>query len=158
MKKMILNERDGSVTIDNYSINLQSREQFVGSCFYRENDDIKEFGHYGYYVESVLWLGREYSLEFWPAMEQFEKKIFMVEKGTEFYASLHDWELRANIDLLLREEARVKAFLESTLHFVSKHDISQPPYGVVFEYSWGEIAVQSNKNDFNCGLYISWND
>lgn len=158
MKKMILNERDGSVTIDNYSINLQSREQFVGSCFYRENDDIKEFGHYGYYVESVLWLGREYSLEFWPAMEQFEKKIFMVEKGTEFYASLHDWELRANVDLLLREEARVKAFLESTLHFVSKHDISQPPYGVVFEYSWGEIAVQSNKNDFNCGLYISWND
>lgn len=158
MKKMILNERDGSVTIDNYSINLQSREQFVGSYFYRENDDIKEFGHYGYYVESVSWLGREYSLEFWSAMEQFEKKIFMVEKGTEFYASLHDWELRANIDLLLREEARVKAFLESTLHFVSKHDISQPPYGVVFEYSWGEIAVQSNKNDFNCGLYISWND
>jgi len=82
----------------------------------------------------------------------------MVEKGTEFYSSLHDWELRANVDLLLREEARVKEFLESTLNFASRRDISQPPYGVVFEYVWGEIAVQSNKNDFNCGLYISWND
>lgn len=158
MKKMILDERDGNLTIDNYSINLQSQEEFVGSCFYRDNDDIKEFGRYGYYVESVSWLGREYFLEFWPAMEQFQKKICMVEKGTEFYSSLHDWELRANVDLLLREEARVKDFLESTLKFVSKHDISQPPYGVVFEYSWGEIAVQSNKNDFNCGLYIGWND
>lgn len=37
-----------------------------------------------------------------------------------------------------------------------KGELKDPPYGHVWEFSWGEMTVQSNERSFTCGIYIEW--
>jgi hypothetical protein len=158
MKNMILDETTGSIEIDGYPIDLTSVKDFTESQFFKNENDLKRIGLYYYYLESVKWLGNEFYIEFRPDFGVAGKKIFLIEKNTSFYSSMQDWSLRADLKLLAQEEIRLKISLESNLSYSSMRKIDKPPYGLEFEYSWGRVIIQSNKNDFNCGVYITWNN
>ncbi|MGS6399389.1 hypothetical protein ACVGXU_14130, partial [Enterobacter hormaechei] len=75
-----------------------------------------------------------------------------------FYQTLKDWELRASLKNLKDEERRLTDWIQNKLSKEKMVKISTPPYGVTWNFEWGELTVQSNERSFDCGIYIEWKD
>ncbi|MFB4486288.1 hypothetical protein ACE3IQ_03195 [Enterobacter hormaechei subsp. steigerwaltii] len=158
MKKMTLNFKDGSIKIDGYSIELSSFENFTSSEFYKAHSEFTRIGKFYFAKDDIEWEGQNFIVELRPAVFSFNSSLFLTSKDGDFYQTLKDWELRASLKNLKDEERRLTDWIQNKLSKEKMVKISTPPYGVTWNFEWGELTVQSNERSFDCGIYIEWKD
>jgi len=155
MKMMILDEKTGLLTIDGFAIELTSSEAFTSSDFYRVFP-LTKVGQFYFSIDDVLWKGESFILEFRPAIFSFRPCIFLTSKDGDFFKTFTDWNKRADLGGLKKEEERLTSWVGMQLPSIFKNKITILPYGTEWQFDWGSIVVQSNNQSFDCGVYIDW--
>lgn len=155
MNIMGFDEKTGALNINEHPIELSSLGDFLNSYFYN-NTELNNIGKYYFSLDSVTWLGESFVVEFRPSVFSFSPSINLVSKESDFYNNLFDWGKRADLMALKNEENRLTTWVDERFFLGKKQYISAPPYGVTWEFEWGNITVQSNRETFECGIYITW--
>lgn len=96
-------------------------------------------------------------LEIRPSINYSIPSVYMINRDSVFFQSIHQWNTRADINMLKNEEERLIKWVRENIKGGDEYTITQPPYGIEWKYGWGSIAVQSNVQTFDCGIYITWN-
>lgn len=156
MKKMNIDFFTGRLLINDNELLLWSYDDFVTSEFYVSNKEIKKNGGVYFNFPEVNWMGKNFFMEIRPSMNNFPPTIFLIDRTSDFFYSLKNWEDRDNLELLHEEECNLITWVRDKIEGGVEKKIIKPPYGIEWIYGWGSIAVQTNKRDFNCGIYISW--
>lgn len=155
MKKMIL-EENGALLVDGSKIELSSYEEFINSSFFKSSDDLINVGEYYFSAKNVVWHNEPFHVQFRPAVFSINKSLFLISKTGDFYRNINNWERRSNLDILICEEKRLYEWVMKKYPDNYKGELKDPPYGHVWEFSWGEITTQSNERSLTCGIYIEW--
>lgn len=156
MKEMNIDFFTGKLLINGNQLLLSSYDDFVMSEFYMSNKEIEKYGSIYFNFPEVKWMGKSFFMEIRPSLNSFPPTIFLIDRKSDFFYSFEDWESRADLELLNKEECNLIAWVRDKIGGGVEKKILQPPYGMEWIYDWGSIAVQANKRDFTCGIYISW--
>jgi len=81
--------------------------------------------------------------------------VHLVDKDSEYYKSLKDWDARTNIDMLNNSVKSLSDWLSLSLN-LGGADIMETEM-IRWDYEWGRIYVSYETKSFNHGIYIVWN-
>ncbi|WP_367143908.1 hypothetical protein [Pantoea stewartii] len=157
MKKMTLDVNTGGLRINENEIELESYDSFIKSHFFQLSDDLTCVGKYCFFAKEIIWHNEPFTIEFRPAFFSFKKSVYLISKSGGYFQSLHDWNKKADLNMLKDEEKRLYEWTRNKYPGNYDGEIKNPPYGYVWCFQWGNVAVQSNSNTFECGIYIEWN-
>jgi hypothetical protein len=146
----------GSLFVNKHLLTISSYDSFISSELFVKTREIEKSGAYYFNLPNVEWMGELFFMEIRPSIGHFSPCVFLISRTGFFFNSLSSWEKRADLSGLKNEEERMINWVRSNKENGDERVITQPPYGVQWVYTWGDIAVQSNAQTFDCGIYITW--
>ncbi|SEL30605.1 hypothetical protein SAMN04487787_10922 [Kosakonia sacchari] len=158
MNVMKLDFCTGALSIGNNELNIDGYDKFIASDLFKNNTQLKKWGRFYFILPEVSWLGGGFYLEIRPSVNNIPPCIYMIDRDSNFFQSLNDWNKRADLSMIKKEESRLIQWMRDHIKGGNERAVTNPPYGVEWVYEWGTISVQCNTHTFDCGTYITWND
>lgn len=156
-EKMTLDVNTGVLRINENKIELESYDSFIKSQFFQSSDDLTRVGKYFFFAREIIWHNESFMIEFRPAFFPLKSSVYLISKSGGYFQRLHDWNKKADLNMLKDEEEMLHEWTRNKYPENYDGKIKNPPYGYLWCFQWGNIAVKSNPNTFECGIYIEWN-
>lgn len=157
MKNLKFEPTTGTLVLDEKNLEITSEEAFCNSEFYKKLQkvgSIKRLMPHHYLIDSIVFHNKEFEIHIRPICFNFPFMVQLVDKGSEYYDSLSDWNRRADIEMLNKSVRYLSNWLGSSLE-LGEPDFSENEM-VSWRFPWGNVSVSYETRSFNHGIYITW--
>ncbi|QXG53252.1 hypothetical protein KTJ90_11390 [Pantoea jilinensis] len=157
MKKLKFKPTTGALVIDEKYLEITSEELFCKSELYKSlqrSGSIKSLMPHHYLIDSIIFHNKEFELRIRPICFNFPFMVQLVDKGSEYYHSLNDWNRRTDIEMLNESVRDLSKWLSSSLELGYPDFIETEV--VRWGFPWGNVSVSYETRSFNHGIYIIW--
>ncbi|ENY0894068.1 hypothetical protein MT488_13170 [Enterobacter ludwigii] len=158
MLELNLNPITGELNLDGLSLEIDSEEGFCNCDFYHKSikhKAIKNIMPHHYLIDSTVFFEKEFQAIIRPICFGFPFMVHLVDKDSEYYKSLKDWDARTNINMLNNSVKSLSDWLSLSLN-LGVPDVTKTEM-IRWDYEWGRISVSYETKSFNHGIYIVWN-
>ncbi|MEG6060673.1 hypothetical protein, partial [Enterobacter roggenkampii] len=108
-----------------------------------------------YLVDSVAFFDKEFQVTIRPVCYGFPFMLHLVDKNSQYYNALNDWNARANIHMLNESVKSLSDWLRESLN-LDTPDTTETDM-IRWRFEWGRISVSYEIKSFNHGIYLTWN-
>ncbi|ENO0289032.1 hypothetical protein ACAD15_000019 [Enterobacter bugandensis] len=145
------------LNIDGLPLKIDTEEGFCRCDLYHElvkQRAIKKIIPNHYLVDSLAFFEREFQVTIRPVCYGFPFMLHLVDKNSQYYKSLNDWNARTNINMLNESVKSLSDWLKESLNLdtpdTTKRDI------IRWNFEWGRVSVSYETKSFNHVAYIVW--
>lgn len=159
MINLNFNPKTGELTFDGITLEVATEEDFCKSKLYHKLNElnaVKKYMPYQYLIDSVFFCDKEFEINIRPICFGFPFMVHLVDKDSEYYKSLKDWNARTDINMLNNSVKVLSDWLNISLN-LGVPDITEKEM-IRWGFEWGRISVSYEKKSFNHGIYIVWNN
>lgn len=132
----------GELNIDRLPLKIDTEEGFCRCDLYHElvkQRAIKKIIPNHYLVDLVAFFEREFQVTIRPVCYGFPFMLHLVDKNSQYYKSLNDWNARTNINMLNESVKSLSDWLKESLNLdtpdTTKTDI------IRWNFEWGRVSV-----------------
>lgn len=108
-----------------------------------------------YLVDSVMFFDKEFQVTIRPVCYGFHFMLHLVDKNSQYYKSLNDWNARTNVHMLNESVKSLSDWLKESLN-TDTPDTTETDI-IRWNFEWGRVSVSYETKSFNHGVYIVWN-
>lgn len=158
MNELKFNPITGELNLDGLALEIDTEESFCKADLYHElvkRKSIKKSMPNHYLVDSVMFFDKEFQVNIRPVCYGFPFMLQLVDKHSQYYNALNDWNARANIHMLNDSVKSLSIWLKEVLN-LNPPDTKEPEM-VRWNFEWGRVSVSYEIKSFNHGIYIVWN-
>ena len=148
----------GDLTFDDLPLGIETEEGFCKSGLYHELNKRKAVNKTmpnHYLVDSVAFFDKEFQVTIRPLCYGFPFMLHLVDKNSQYYNALNDWNARANIHMLNESVKSLSDWLKESLN-LDTPDTTETDI-IRWNFEWGRVSVSYETKSFNHGIYIVWN-
>ena len=153
-----LNPIAGDLTFDDLPLGIDTEEGFCKSGLYHElikRKAVNKTMPNHYLVDSVAFFDKEFQVTIRPVCYGFPFMLHLVDKNSQYYNALNDWNARANIHMLNESVKSLSDWLKESLN-LDTPDTTETDM-IRWRFEWGRISVSYEIKSFNHGIYLTWN-
>ncbi len=157
MINLNFNPKTGKLTFDDLTMEIDTEEGFCKSKLYHKLNtfgSVRKYIPYHYLIDSVVFFDKEFEINIRPISFGFPFMVHLVDKDSEYYKSLNDWDARTNINMLKNSVKNLSDWLSLSLN-LGVPDITETEM-IRWDCEWGRISVSYETKSFNHGIYIIW--
>lgn len=158
MINLKFNSITGKLIFDNTPLEIDTEEGFFNSKLYEmliNRDCIKENIPHSYLVDLVCFYDKEFEVSINPICFGFPFMVQLVDKNSQYYKSLNDWNARTDIEMLNESVTNLSGWLRKSLSLGDPDIIEAEMVRWIFD--WGRVSVSYETRSFDHGVYIVWN-
>ncbi|CAH3740808.1 TPA: hypothetical protein N5L20_002911 [Enterobacter kobei] len=158
MINLNFNAKTGKLIFDGLTLEIDTEEGFCNSKLYHKLNTfnaVKKYMPYHYLIDPVFFCDKEFEINIRPICFGFPFMVHLVDKDSEYYKSLKDWDARTNINMLNNSVKSLSDWLSLSLN-LGAPDITKTEM-IRWDYEWGRISVSYETKSFNHGIHIVWN-
>ncbi|MER5086937.1 hypothetical protein KC894_21530, partial [Enterobacter vonholyi] len=85
----------------------------------------------------------------------FPFMLHLVDKNSQYYKALNDWNARTNIHILNESVKSLSDWLKESLNLDTPDTMETDI--IRWNFAWGRVSVSYETKSFNHGIYIVWN-
>ncbi|STQ11278.1 Uncharacterised protein [Enterobacter cloacae] len=108
-----------------------------------------------YLVDSVAFFDKKFQVTIRPVCYGFPFMLHLVDKNSQYYNALNDWNARTNIHMLNDSVKSLSDWLKESLNLETP-DTTETDM-MRWRFEWGRVSVSYEIKSFNHGIYIVWN-
>ncbi|HID3974895.1 hypothetical protein SJ090_00075 [Enterobacter cloacae] len=158
MIKLEINPITGELNLDGLALEVDNEEGFCTSNLYHQlvkrNAANKTMPNH-YLVDSVAFFDKEFQVTIRPVCYGFPFMLHLVDKNSQYYNALNDWNARTNIHMLNDSVKSLSDWLKESLNLETP-DTTETDM-MRWRFEWGRVSVSYEIKSFNHGIYIVWN-
>lgn len=148
----------GKLSFDDIPLEIDTEEGFCNSKLYElliNRGCIKSNIPHSYLVDLANFYDKEFEVSLNPICFGFPFMVQLVDKNSQYFRSLKDWDARTDIDMLNESVKNLSDWLRKSLS-LGNPDIKEAEM-VRWIFDWGRISVSYETRSFDHGIYIVWN-
>ncbi|EOG9680913.1 hypothetical protein EKN39_22515 [Enterobacter hormaechei] len=148
----------GELNLDGLPLEIDTEEGFYKCNLYRElvkHNAVKKIMPNHYLVDSVAFFDKEFQVTIRPVCFGFPFMLHLVDKNSQYYKALNNWNARTNIHMLNESVKSLSDWLKESLN-LDTPDTTETDI-IRWNFEWGRVSVLYETKSFNHGIYIVWN-
>lgn len=148
----------GELNFDGLPLEIDTKEGFCKCDLYYElvkYKAIKKTMPNHYLVDSVAFFDKEFQVTIRTVCYGFPFMLHLVDKNSQYYNALNDWNVRTNIRMLNESVKSLSDWLKESLN-LDTPDTTETDI-IRWNFEWGRVSVSYETKSFNHGIYIVWN-
>ncbi|EKY3996193.1 hypothetical protein [Enterobacter roggenkampii] len=153
-----LNLITGDRTFDDLPLGIDTEEGFCKSGLYHKlikRKAVNKTMPNHYLVDSVAFFDKEFQVTIRPVCYGFPFMLHLVDKNSQYYYALNDWNARTNIHMQNESVKSLSDWLKESLN-LDTPDITETDM-IRWRFEWGRVSVSYEIKSFNHGIYLAWN-
>ncbi|HDC4371526.1 hypothetical protein KMW40_10445 [Enterobacter cloacae] len=158
MIELEINPITGELNLDGLALEVDNEEGFCTSNLYHQlikRKAVNKIMPNHYLVDSVAFFDKEFQVTIRPVCYGFPFMLHLVDKNSQYYNALNDWNARTNIHMLNDSVKSLSDWLKESLNLETP-DITETDM-MRWRFEWGRVSVSYEIKSFNHGIYIVWN-
>ncbi|MEH4930671.1 hypothetical protein [Enterobacter cloacae] len=158
MIELEINPITGELNLDGLALEVDNEEGFCTSNLYHElvkRNAVNKIMPNHYLVDSVAFFDKEFQVTIRPVCYGFPFMLHLVDKNSQYYNALNDWNGRTNIHMLNDSVKSLSDWLKESLNLETP-DTTETDM-MRWRFEWGRVSVSYEIKSFNHGIYIVWN-
>lgn len=148
----------GELNLDGLPLKIDTEEGFCKCDLYHElvkRKAVNKNMSNHYLVDSVMFFDKEFQVTIRPVCYGFHFMLHLVDKNSQYYKSLNDWNARTNVHMLNESVKSLSDWLKESLN-LNTPDTTETDI-IRWNFEWGRVSVSYETKSFNHGVYIVWN-
>ncbi|HHZ8842431.1 TPA: hypothetical protein ACWMEY_000010 [Enterobacter cloacae] len=158
MIELEINPITGELNLDGLALEVDNEEGFCTSNLYHQlikRKAVNKIMPNHYLVDSVAFFDKELQVTIRPVCYGFPFMLHLVDKNSQYYNALNDWNARTNIHMLNDSVKSLSDWLKESLN-LEMPDTTETDM-MRWRFEWGRVSVSYEIKSFNHGIYIVWN-
>ncbi|KLG14352.1 hypothetical protein YA49_00250 [Enterobacter cloacae subsp. cloacae] len=158
MIELEINPITGELNLDGLALEVDNEEGFCTSNLYHQlikRKAVNKIMPNHYLVDSVAFFDKEFQVTIRPVCYGFPFMLHLVDKNSQYYNALNDWNARTNIHMLNDSVKSLSDWLKESLNLETP-DTTETDM-MRWRFEWGRVSVSYEIKSFNHGIYIVWN-
>ena len=158
MIELEINPITGELNLDGLALEVDNEEGFCTSNLYHQlikRKAVNKIMPNHYLVDSVVFSDKEFQVTIRPVCYGFPFMLHLVDKNSQYYNALNDWNARTNIHMLNDSVKSLSDWLKESLNLETP-DITETDM-MRWRFEWVRVSVSYEIKSFNHGIYIVWN-
>ncbi|ELE9704147.1 hypothetical protein RM392_001291 [Enterobacter cloacae] len=158
MIELEINPITGELNLDGLALEVDNEEGFCTSNLYHQlikRKAVNKIMPNHYLVDSVAFFDKEFQVTIRPVCYGFPFMLHLVDKNSQYYNALNDWNARTNIHMLNDSVKSLSDWLKESLN-LEMPDTTETDM-MRWRFEWGRVSVSYEIKSFNHGIYIVWN-
>jgi len=158
MIELEINPITGELNLDGLALEVDNEEGFCTSNLYHElvkRKAVNKIMPNHYLVDSVAFFDKEFQVTIRPVCYGFPFMLHLVDKNSQYYNALNNWNARTNIHMLNDSVKSLSDWLKESLNLETP-DTTETDM-MRWRFEWGRVSVSYEIKSFNHGIYIVWN-
>ncbi|PCM83653.1 hypothetical protein [Enterobacter cloacae] len=158
MIELEINPITGELNLDGLALEVDNEEGFCTSNLYHQlikRKAVNKIMPNHYLVDSVAFFDKEFQVTIRPVCYGFPFMLHLVDKNSQYYKALNDWNARTNIHMLNDSVKSLSDWLKESLN-LEMPDTTETDM-MRWRFEWGRVSVSYEIKSFNHGIYLVWN-
>lgn len=158
MIELEINPITGELNLDGLALEVDNEDGFCTSNLYHQlikRKAVNKIMPNHYLVDSVAFFDKEFQVTIRPVCYGFPFMLHLVDKNSQYYNALNDWNARTNIHMLNDSVKSLSDWLKESLN-LEMPDTTETDM-MRWRFEWGRVSVSYEIKSFNHGIYIVWN-